>query len=190
MKPKLKAKKLVPSNAPQVPPPRHPQRYSVLNDELDHLPIAEVYPRLIEKLQVDLKRGGEAKLRELISQAPDDTRLAGYIYAVAREDHERVKDEFEKLMGSWLTQAREEIAKLKKDKKWEGGVAQADVERWIASNIQDYLAAKDVVRKSERQKDAARYLYEAYQYRLSSLQTYARLIEKRKGLTVTQKHER
>jgi hypothetical protein len=187
MKPKLRPKK-----APEKPKlkPRHPKRYAVLNDELDHLPIATIYPKLIAKLQTDLKRSGEAKLKELIASAPDDSRLAGYIYAVAREDHERIKDEFERLMGGWLVTARKDIAELKKNKEWEGGVAQADVERYIANNEPSYLSAKEVFRKSERQVDAARRLFESYQYRLSSLQSYAKLIQKRQGLSVAQKHER
>lgn len=187
MKPKLKLKKQ--SNKPKLTP-RHPTRYAVLNEELDHLPIATVYPRLLEKLQTDLKRSGEAKLRELISQAPEDTRLAGYIYAVASEDHQRVKDEFEALMGGWVLLAREKIAKLKKEKKWEGAAYTADIERWIASSIPDHGKAKEVVRKSRRQRDAARRLFEAYQNRLSSLQSYAKLIQKRQGLSVSQRHER
>lgn len=166
----------------------HPTRYSVLNDELNHLAIAEIYPRLLEKLQVDLKRSGESMLRQLISETPEDVRLAGFIYAVASEDYERVKDEYEKLMGKWIIRAREEIASLKKQKKWEGGVYTADVERWVAGNIDDHDRAREVVRKSRRIRDAARRLFEAYDNRLSSLQSYARLIQKRKGLSIEQKH--
>lgn len=166
----------------------YPKRYTVLQDELNHLAIPEIYPKLIEKLQVDLKKTGEAKLRELISETPEDMRLAGFIYAVASEDYERVKDEYEALMGKWVTLAREVIAKLKKDKKWEGGAYTADVERWVAGNIKEHKMAKEVLRKSSLLKDAARRLFEAYENRLSSLQSYARLIQKRKGLSAEQKH--
>lgn len=166
----------------------HPTRYSVLNDELNHLAIAEVFPKLRDKLQIDLKRSGESVLRQLISEAPEDMRLAGFIYAVASEDYERVKDEYETLMGIWVTRAREEIAKLKKDKKWEGGVYTSDVERWVAGHIPEHKEAKKVVRYSQRLRDAARRLFEAYEHRLSSLQSYGKLIQKRKGLSVEQRH--
>jgi len=166
----------------------YPHRYSILVDELDHLPIKEVYPRLVEALQVDLKSAGEAKLRELISTASEFKRLAGYIYAVAISDFERVETQFEALMGKWSVKAREEIAKLKKAKKWEGGVYTVDVERWIAGNIPEYTQAKGVLSESKKIKDAARRLWEVYEDRLGSLQTYARLIQKRTGLSVEEKH--
>jgi hypothetical protein len=179
---RLKIKSDEPIKAP------HPKRYSVLNEELDHLAIPEIYPELIRKLGIDLKRAGEGVLRDLIHQTPEDMRLAGYIYAIASEDYDRVKDEYEALMGKWCTRAREEIAKLKKDKRWEGGVYTADVERWVAGNIPDHKMAKEVVRKSRRLRDSARRLFEVYQSRLSSLQSYGRLIQKRKGLSVEQRH--
>lgn len=175
-----------PKTAPVVAP--HPTRYSVLNDELNHLAIAEVFPKLRDKLQVDLKRSGEGILRQLISEAPEDMRLAGFIYAVASEDYERVKDEYEALMGIWVTRAREEIATLKKDKRWEGGVYTADVERWVAGHIPEHKQAREVLRHSQRLRDAARRLFEAYENRLSSLQSYGKLIQKRKGLSVEQRH--
>lgn len=166
----------------------HPTRYSVLNDELNHLAIEEVYPKLLKKLQTDLKRSGEAVLRGLIAETPEDMRLAGFIYAVAAEDYERVKDEYEALMGIWITQARKVIAKLKKDKEWEGGVYTVDIERWVAGHIPEHEAARKVVRKSKLLRDAARRLFEAYEGRLSSLQSYGKLIQKRKGLSVEQRH--
>jgi len=166
----------------------HPTRYSVLNDELNHLAIAEVYPKLIAKLQTDLKTSGEAVLRQLIADAPEDMRLAGFIYAVASEDYQRVQDDYEALMGIWVTRAREEIATLKKNKKWEGGVYTADVERWVAGHIPEHKAARETLRESQRLRDAARRLFEAYEGRLSSLQSYGKLIQKRKGLSVEQRH--
>lgn len=184
-------KKLKQQDAPEKPAPiapPHPTRYSVLNDELNHLAIAEVYPKLLERLQTDLKTSGESVLRQLIGDAPEDMRLAGFIYAVASEDYERVKDDYEALMGIWVTRARQEIATLKKNKKWEGGVYTADVERWVAGHIPEHKAAREVLRKSQRLRDAARRLFEAYEGRLSSLQSYGKLIQKRKGLSVEQRH--
>ena len=172
---------------PMVISAPHPTRYSVLNDELNHLAIEEVYPKLLKKLQIDLKRS-EAKLRELIPETPEDMRLAGFIYAVAAEDYERVKDEYEALMGVWITKAREVIATLKKEKRWEGGVYTTDIERWVAGHIPEHGAARKVVRKSKLLRDAARRLFEAYEGRLSSLQSYGKLIQKRKGLSVEQRH--
>jgi hypothetical protein len=165
-----------------------PTRYTVLNSELDTLPIKEVYPKLVEKLQIDLKRCGEGKLRELISQTPEDLRLAGYIYAVATEDHEKIKDAFEAKMGQWVIDAKREIAAKKKAKEWEGGTYTADVERVIAAEADGYKQAKEKLNKSARIKDAARRLFESYEIRLSSLQTYAKLVQKRMGLSVEQKH--
>lgn len=173
---------------PKVISAPHPTRYSVLNDELNHLAIKEVYPKLLANLQIDLKRSGESVLRGLIAETPEDMRLAGFIYAVASEDYERVKDEYEALMGVWITKARKVIAKLKKDKEWEGGVYTTDIERWVAGHIPEHEAARKVVRKSKLLRDAARRLFEAYEGRLSSLQSYGKLVQKRKGLSVEQRH--
>ncbi len=183
---KLKTQDGEEKTAPIAAP--HPTRYTVLRDELNHLAVAEIYPQLVEKLQADLKGSGEAMLRQLIADAPEDMRLAGFIYAVASEDYERVKDQYDALMGLWVTKAREEIARLKKEKRWEGGVYTADVERWVAGHIPEHKAAREVLRKSQLLRDGARRLFEAYEGRLSSLQSYGKLIQKRKGLSVEQRH--
>ena len=59
-----------------VPKPERPSRYSILNEELDGLPIRKVYPKLVAKLQLDVKRVGDLELRELILQVSDDRRMA------------------------------------------------------------------------------------------------------------------
>jgi hypothetical protein len=166
-----------------------PSRYSVLNDELDHLPIKEVYPKLVEKLKIDLVRASETTLRKLIGECSEDTRLAGYIYVVAKDDYERIKNEFEILMGDWVINARAEIAKRKKNKTWEGGAYTQDVERFVKATVPQYKKVEDTVRKSKRAYKAAEELRNAYEKRLSALQTYARLVEKKIGLSVSQKHE-
>jgi hypothetical protein len=156
-----------------------PDKYYILNRELDSLPIKEVYPVLIEKLQIDIKRAGFAELRDLIAQSSEDKRLAGYIYAVAIEDKQRVQDAFDEAMGVWIVEAREYIADLKKEKLWDGQVYPTDVERWIAANRTDWGVFKEKLRKADRIVKAAKALWEAYESRLGSLQTYARQIEKR-----------
>jgi len=191
LKKKLKARPdTITNDSPDAVPisTPHPTRYSVLHDELNHLAVEEVYPELLEKLQTDLKRGSESVLRGLIANTPEDLRLAGFIYAVASEDYERVKDEYEALMGIWGTRARKEIATLKRNKEWEGGVYTSDVERWVAGHIPEHKEARAVLRKSKLLRDSARRLFEAYEGRLSSLQSYGKLIQKRKGLSVEQRH--
>lgn len=178
----------VPADEPAPLTSPFPARYRVLNEELDHLPIAEVYPRLVAKLQTDLIRAGEATLRTLIAEAPEDLRLAGYIYAVAIEDYEKVNAGFEKIFGGWTVQARAAIADLKRGKQWEGGAYTQDVERWIAANVPEFEQVKGTLARAARIRDAARRLFEAYESRLGSLQTYARLVEKRLGINVEQKH--
>jgi hypothetical protein len=168
--------------------PRYPTRYAVLNDDIDHLAIEEIYPKLMGSLQVDLKRVGEGRLRDLIAETPEFVRLAGYIYAVASDDYERAKDEYEAKMGIWATEARAQIATLKKEKRWEGGAYSADVERWVAAHIPEHETSKATVRYHRKLRDAARRLFEAYEIRLSSLQSYAKLIQKRMGLSVAQRH--
>jgi len=158
--------------------PDSPQRYAVLNKELDNFPIRVVYPKLLAKLQTDIKRCGDAKLRQLVFEAPEDKRISGYIYAVAKEEHQRIKDEFDKQMGQWTVWAREELAKLKKDKKWDGQVYPSDVDRYIAARMDGYNEYKEALRKAERAERAAKALFESYKDRLSSLQTYARLLDR------------
>lgn len=165
-----------------------PTRYSALNDELDHLPIKEVYPKLVKKLQVDLGRAPESILRQLIAECSEDTRLAGYIYVVAKDDYERIEAESEAVFGGLVIKAREEIAGLKAKKKWEGAAYSKEVERFAAAQYPDYLKTHKIVRESKRLYKAARSLKEAYEKRLSALQTYARLVEKKTGLSVTQRH--
>jgi len=162
-------------------------RYSVLNEELDSLPIREAYPRLIEKLQVDVKRLGDAELRRLIFEVSEDKRVAGYILAVARDDFRRAEDRFEAFFGEWVLRARKEIARLKKEKEWEGGVNREDVHSYIARYIPEWREEKDRLRKAERIYRAADALYEAYKDRGNYLQTFARLREKRVSVELTKK---
>ena len=161
-----------------------PGRYTVLVEELENLPIREEYPKLKKKLQKDLKRAGDSVLRELLQTVSEDKRIAGYIYAIAKSDYQKVEDAYNTQMGKWAEQAREAIAKLKKAGKWHGQVYTADVERWIAANIPQWQTAKAQLRKATKIRDAARYFWEAYEQRQSGLQTYAKLIEKRRGISV------
>ena len=144
-----------------APKPKRPNRYSILNEELDGLPIRVVYPKLVAKLQLDVKRVGDLELRELILQVSDDRRMAGYILAVARDDLRRLEDEFEYQFGDWVVQTRAAIAKLKRDKKWEGGVNKEDVHSYIARNIPEWKTLKDKIRTAERIYRAAEAFYEA-----------------------------
>jgi len=156
-----------------------PQRWIVFTEELDTLPINEIYTELIEKLRVDVKRAGTSTVQQLIFDAPEDTRLAGYIYAVAKEERERIDDDYNTRMGEWITEARSHIAGLKKEKEWEGQTTQADVERIVFKTFTEAVQVKAVVRRARTIERAAKSLYEAFQSRLSALQTYARLDERR-----------
>lgn len=165
-------------------PPRRPDRFSILNEELDSLPIRNAYPKLVEKLQLDIKRIGDAKLRELILEVSEDRRVAGYIMAVARDNLRRLEDEYELQFGKWIVQARAEIAELKKAKEWEGGVNKEDVQGWIAANVPGWKELKSQIRDAERVYKSAEAFYEAYRDRGTYLQTFARLVEKRQGIEI------
>ena len=181
-----KVRKVVtkPVDTSNIPSPA-PIRYSILNEELDSLPIREAYPKLKAKLQMDLKRVGDNQIRELIFQVSEDRRMAGYIYAVSRDDLRRLEDAFEVEFGGWITQARKAIAKLKKNKEWEGGVNKEDVHAWIARNVPEWRIWREKIREATRIKKAAAVFYEAYRDRGSLLQTFAKLVEKRRGIDVT-----
>jgi len=172
--------------APVAIPKRsnRPDRYSILNEELDSLPIREAYPKLVAKLQLDIKRVGDSKLRELILEVSEDRRMSGYIMAVARDNLRRLEDDFEYQFGEWIVLARAGIAELKRNKEWEGGVNKEDVSGWIARNVPEWKDLKNKLRSAERVYKAAEAFYEAYKDRGNYLQTFARLVEKRPGVEI------
>lgn len=184
VKTKPQPKAAEPVSVPTIEKPTRPKRYAILNEELDHLPIREVYPKLVAKLQLDIKRVGDAKLRELILEVSEDRRMAGYILAVARDDLRRLEDEFDYKFGEWVVKARAAIAELKKAKQWEGGVNKEDVHSYVARNIPEWKDLKDRVRSAERIYRAAEAFYQAYCDRGTYLQTFARLVEKRRGIEI------
>jgi hypothetical protein len=152
-----------------------PKRYYIIQEELENLPIKEVYPSLIEKLSVDPKDVGMKELKPLIFSCPDDARLAGYIFAIAKSDLERIKDEFDVKMGDWIEEAKSDIGGLKKDGEWPGSTSKEDVQRFIAKENEEYLEFKTRIRKATLVVDSLKAFYEAWKTRLSSLQTYAKV---------------
>lgn len=166
------------------PKAKKPNRYAILNEELDGLPIRIVYPKLLAKLQLDVKRVGDMELRKLILEVSEDRRMAGYILAVARDDLRRLEDEFEIQFGEWVVAARADIADLKKAKQWEGGVNKEDVHSYIAKNVPEWRELRNRVRSAERIYKATEVFYEAYRDRGNYLQTFARLVEKRRGIEI------
>ena len=164
----LRKKKIASTNVP-------PKRYYILQNELESLPIREVYPKLIDRLSVDPKDVGMNKLKQLIFSCPDDARLAGYIYAIAKSDLQRIEDELDIKMGEWILDTRSDISELKKDDEWIGAVSKEDVNRIIASENEEYVKFQTRIRKSKMVVDALKAFYEAWKTRLSSLQTYAKV---------------
>ena len=156
-------------------------KFAVLLRELDSLPVDRICTELASKLRRDAKRFGNAQLREEILDSSEDQQLAGYVYAVAKEDLERVQDHFDRLMGKWAITARAELALMKEDGEWGGQVTATDVERHIANKFEDYSRAKAKLRTAKKIHQTAKILYEVFDKRLGSLQTYARLIERRSG---------
>lgn len=165
-------------------------KFAVLLRELDSLPVDEICTELASKLKHDVKRFGNAQLREEILESSEAQQLAGYVYAVAKEDLERVQDHFDRLMGEWALTARAELAELKEDGEWGGQVTATDVERHIASKFDDYGKAKVKLRTAKKIHQTAKILYEVFEKRLGSLQTYARLIEKRSGHSIKEHNAR
>ncbi len=164
----LKKKKLVGGSVP-------PKRYFILQKELDSLQIKEVYPKLIERLSVDPKDVGMEILKKLIFSCPDDARLAGYIYAIAKSDLQRIEDELDIKMGEWIVETRSDIGALKSDNEWPGSTSKEDVERIISSEKEEFNTFRSRIRKSKMVVEALKAFYEAWKTRLSSLQTYAKV---------------
>lgn len=161
-----------------------PKRYSVLNEELDNLKVTEVYKRLVSKLETDLRNAGDRVLRELILTCPNDLRLAGYIYAIAKEDNQKMLDSYDVFLGKYESHAQSAIAQAKKAGEWAGQTNKESIKAWIAANVPAASVWNETIRKSNRILDAAKRLYQSYENRLSSLQTYAKLLERRRGVSM------
>lgn len=183
MKKKLKKKKK--KREVQAQPP---DKYAVLREDLETLPIKGAYPDLMKKLSINEKSVGDDVLRQLILECPEDKRLSGFIYAVAKDDMERVGDWYLELRGKWAEKAQAEIAVLKSKKLWAGSVYPSNIDEWIAANIPEWKEAKARLRDAKKICDTARRLWEAYDTRLSSLQTYARLTERHRGKSVAERN--
>lgn len=159
------------------------KRFTVLLSDIDATQIEPVYGKLKEKLQVDLKRAGNITLRRLILDAPEDQRLAGWIYALAKEELGKATIQFDRKMGSWIQSGRARIAEMKNDDEWTGTVTQDDVTRVVAQAFPEYIEAKEELLRAEKIERAARTLYDVFTSRLSSLQTYSRLLERSRGIS-------
>jgi hypothetical protein len=159
------------------------KRFKVLLSDIDATQIEPVYAKLKEKLQVDLKRAGNLTLRRLILDAPEDQRLAGWIYALAKEELGKSQIQFDRKMGGWIQSGRARIAEMKEDGEWSGTVTQDDVTRVVAEAFPAYTEAKEELLRAEKIERAARTLYDVFTSRLSSLQTYSRLLERSRGVS-------
>lgn len=158
-------------------------RFRVMLTDIDHLEIERIYKDLKAKLQIDVKRMGDSVLRRLLLEAPEDQRLAGWLYAVAKEELARAQLQFDHKMGRWVPDARARIAELKRDGDWDGTVTQGDVERLISKAFTEYRAEREKVILAEKIERAARTLNQVFEGRLSSLQSYARLTQKHAGIS-------
>jgi hypothetical protein len=168
---------------PKKKGPVKASRFRVLLADIDALEIERVYKSLKAKLQIDVKRMGDSVLRRLLLEAPEDQRLAGWLYAVAKEELARVQLRFEHKMGRWVPDARARISELKADGDWDGTVTQGDVERVISRAFTEYRTEREKVITAEKIERAARTLNEVFEGRLSSLQSYARLAQKHAGIS-------
>jgi len=158
-------------------------RFRVLLSDIDALEIERIYGKLKDKLQIDMKRMGDSMLRRLLLEAPEDQRLAGWLYAVAREELARKQLEFDHKMGSWIQSARARISEMKNEGEWHGTVTQLDVERVISRAFPEYKTAREKLITAEKIERAARTLHDVFEGRLSSLQSYARLSQKFAGVS-------
>lgn len=158
-------------------------RFRVMLSDIDQLEIERIYLQLKEKLQVDVKRVGDSVLRKLLLEAPEDQRLAGWLYAVAKEELARTQLQFDHKMGLWIESARARIAELKREGDWDGTVTQSDVERLISRAFPEYRTIRENLITSEKIERAARTLNQVFEGRLSSLQSYARLSQKSAGVS-------
>ena len=159
------------------------KRFKVLLSDIDATQIEPVYAKLKEKLQVDLKRAGNVTLRRLVLEAPEDQRLAGWMYALAKEELGKAEIDFDRKMGKWIVSGRARIAEMKSDDEWSGTVTQDDVTRVVAEAFPQYGEAKSALLQAEKIERAARTLYDVFSNRLSSLQTFSRLLERSRGIS-------
>lgn len=151
--------------------------HSILLNDIRNLQISRHYPELVEKLRCDLSETGDANLRRLISEASEDRRLTGLIYSQAKRRREEANLNWDMKMGKWMVEGRAAIAALKKAKEWDGQVTVTDVERWVLANIEEAKSEKLKVLEAEEIYGTAKSIYQAYEYRLSALQSYAKLRE-------------
>lgn len=151
--------------------------FSVLLRDIRSLQTGVHYPRLVEKLQTDLSETGDATLKRLIAEASEDRRITGVIFAQAKRLKDEVQTDWDEQMGSWMIKGRKALADLKKKKEWEGQIYTADVDRWILANISESMALKKKLREADEILGTAKSIYQAYEYRLSALQSYAKLRE-------------
>lgn len=158
--------------------------FSLLLKDVRSLQIQEHYPKLIAKLQINLEETGDKKLRSLISECGEDRRLAGLIYVQAKSHLARVQQKWDLQMGEWMITGRAAIAELKKEKKWDGTVYSSDVEKWVFANISESVKLHQELLQATEINETAKMLYASYESRLSALQTYARLVEKRREIAL------
>lgn len=161
-----------------------PGMFSVLLRDIRSLQVKVEYPKLVAKLQIDLAEAGDRQLRELIAGAGEDRRVSGLIYRQAKWNRAVVQREWDTESGKWMFEGRAAIAKAKKEKKWDGSVYSLDVDRWVLANIPEATALHKKLQEAEQIYGTAKSLYKSYEYRLSALQTYARLIEKKIEVTL------
>lgn len=118
------------------------RKYEVFGHELDALPMLETYRQLEKCLKLDEKRADPDALEEALDQAPNNFKKASYLAAIARAELESYRLSMESARWHWEREARKQLGKLKDAKEFSGQVTEALIERWMLSNLPEYMEAR------------------------------------------------
>jgi hypothetical protein len=164
-------------------------KYSILKSDLDSINFEKQYNKLKGMLELSVNRANYDKLLELVDSVTEYTRVAGNMFAGAKEEYESFKSgEYAIWWARESNNASRILEELKRNKKISGQISEEKVRNWIIENRSDKYAM--YTRKMNRLKlavDMMKILYEQFESRKSLLQTQSNLIERRKPVMIVDK---
>lgn len=137
---------------------------------------------LVKGLQLGDGRQSPERIIRALDTVETNTRRAGTIYQAAMEELEEFDLHFSAVSSKWNQQARDQLEKLKADKRYSGQVTKDAIEGWVAANVPAYTEWRRQRRDHERARNQAKHLYEAWTSRSATLRKMADIVEKRRGI--------
>lgn len=165
-------------------------KFQILKSDIEGINFEKTYNKLKSMLALEVNRADYGKLLELIDSVTENARVAGVLYASAKEAYERFKSEDYAFWWARVSnEATKELEEMKKQKLISGQISEEKIRNWIILNKKEsYLKNTRQLNQLKFGVDVMKILYEQWESRKSLLQTQANVIEKRRVVIIGDKN--